>query len=129
MTLRRKKAPRRASYTGPNPVTRLLIGERCGGHCERCAATLAIGGGDPHHRRPRQMGGSRDPKINLPSNLAVLCRPCHDHIESHRARAIADGWLIPHNGVPASVWVKSGLHGRVLFTDDGKVVPFKDGAS
>lgn len=119
----------RYGATGPQPHIRLLVAARSGGCCERCACALPIGGGDCHHRKPRRMGGTRDRQINAPSNLVVLCRPCHDWIESHRTRALADGWLIPSNGNPAVVPVRSGLHGRVLLADDGRIIPTAEGAA
>jgi len=45
------------------------------------------------------MGGSRRvPWINLPSNLAALCEPCHSEVEKARSMGYADGWLV-HDGV------------------------------
>lgn len=51
-----------------------------------------------HHRRPRQMGGSRDPVVEDPANHLHLCgdgvRGCHGYVESHRAEAYEKGWLV-----------------------------------
>ncbi|NEW33807.1 HNH endonuclease [Nocardia cyriacigeorgica] len=119
----------RRGDTGPQPHVRLLVATRAGGRCERCACALPIGGGDIHHRKPRRMGGTRDPQINAPSNLVAVCRPCHDWAESHRTRALADGWLIPSTGDPASTPVWSGLYGRVLLADDGGTIPTTEGVA
>lgn len=44
------------------------------------------------------MGGSKWGGINLPSNLLATCGNgvvgCHGVIESHRAGAVAAGWLV-----------------------------------
>lgn len=44
------------------------------------------------------MGGSRDPRTNDPRNLVLLCGSgvtgCHGEIESNRARAREEGWLV-----------------------------------
>ncbi|NEW42757.1 HNH endonuclease [Nocardia cyriacigeorgica] len=123
-------AAKRSHYsTGPQPQVRLLVAARSGGCCERCACALPIGGGDVHHRKPRRMGGTSDPQINAPTNLVALCRSCHDWIESHRTRALADGWLIPSTGDPAATPVRSWLHGRVLLTNDGDTIPTAEGAA
>jgi hypothetical protein len=53
-----------------------------------------------HHRRPRGMGGSKDPRINDPANLLALCGSgttgCHGLIESYRERSYEHGWLLRH---------------------------------
>lgn len=45
------------------------------------------------------MGGTSDPNIHDPANLVVLCGSgttgCHGWVESHRERAIEQGWLVP----------------------------------
>lgn len=57
--------------------------------CYRVGLPLQI-----HHRCPRRMGGSSDPRINDPRNLVSLCTSCHDWIESHRDLARDQGWLL-----------------------------------
>lgn len=88
--------------TGPSPTVRRLVVERDGG-CLRCGGEAT----NIHHRRPRGMGGTRDPAVNAPSNLVALCGSgttgCHGWIESHRAQALADGWLVSRWGDPAKV--------------------------
>lgn len=56
------------------------------------------------------MGGTDRPDTNLPSNLLLLCPPCHEAIESRRGEALAAGWLVPQNGDPEETAV-------VLFGD------------
>lgn len=44
------------------------------------------------------MGGSRDPRINDPRNLVLVCGSgttgCHHEIESDRELALGTGWLL-----------------------------------
>lgn len=106
--------------TGPDFSTRMVIAVRCGGRCERCNDDWAQ---DVHHRKPRGMGGTSDPRINLPSNLVALCRGCHDYIERNRVWALQEGWLVSmtRRARPETTPVNTGLHGRVLFDDIGGV--------
>jgi hypothetical protein len=57
------------------------------------------------------MGGSRDDRTNLPSNLMALCPDCNLHgVEDAPAQALRDGFLV-HAGIdPAFVPVK--VYGR-----------------
>jgi hypothetical protein len=62
------------------------------------------------HRIPRGMGGSRDPRLNLPSNLVVLCGSgttgCHGGAESYREGARARGLLLHRIEDPTKVPVE-----------------------
>ena len=117
-------------YTGPAARTLDALRERCDLRCERCAIPFfGTNAGDPHHRRPRGMGGSKDNGTNRLANLVALCRRCHDDIESNRARALVEGWLVPQGKDPAKVPVWSRLHGGwVLLSDDGSITPATGGA-
>lgn len=91
--------------TGPERAVRQAVLEAARGKCQRCGlatALLVI-----HHRKPRRMGGTRDPQINDPVNLAVLCdyRPnsCHRWTESNPADAYATGWLVHDWQDPADI--------------------------
>jgi len=63
--------------------------------------------------RLRRMGGSRDPRLNEPSNLVLLCGSgtsaddsqgkCHQIVESKRRVATADGWLVSQHADPPDV--------------------------
>ena len=76
------------------PRIREAVWERDRGCCVRCSKV----GTNIHHRRPRMMGGTSDPRVNDARNLIVLCGSgttgCHGWIESHRATARRDGWLL-----------------------------------
>lgn len=112
-------------YTGPTPRTLDALRERCGLRCERCGVPFSDGNrGDPHHRRPRGAGGSKAPGTNSLPNLVAACRVCHDYIESHRAQALSEGWLVPQGKDPARVPLLSRLHGGwVTLGNDGSVTP------
>ena len=85
--------------TGPDLRTRQAAIDRDQRRCVRCGEPMA----HIHHRRPRGMGGSRDPLTNRAANLVCLCRGCHDWIECHRADAYRDGWLVHRWDDPASI--------------------------
>ena len=70
--------------------TRLDIWLRDGGRCRRCKEE----GTDIHHRLPRKMGGTTWEHIHDPDLLVLLCRSCHAWVESNRAQANEEGWLL-----------------------------------
>lgn len=72
---------------------------RDGGLCVWCGHWAT----DTQHRQPRQMGGSTDPAINLPSNLVAMCRVCHERTELYRSQARAYGLLVPRPIRPSTV--------------------------
>ena len=77
-------------------AVRLLVYERAHENCERCFRWAR--GGSAHHRFARGMGGSRDPRINDPRNIVLLCGSgvtgCHGWIEHHPEQGRQEGWLI-----------------------------------
>jgi hypothetical protein len=77
--------------------TRALVIARAGGVCEVCGEKPTRDG-SIHHRRPRGMGGTRNPEINSPTNLMYLCGSgttgCHGWIESNRNDARVLGYLL-----------------------------------
>ena len=89
----------------PSADTRLIVLDRAQMSCELCYGGLSSS--SVHHRRPRGMGGSKDPAINEPSNLLVICGSgttgCHGYVESHRAEAYQNGWLVRTGYVPDTV--------------------------
>ena len=96
---------------------------RSGGRCEICGIMIEKNGGDAHHRRPRQKGGSSLALINYGlANLLHLHRSCHELVESNRQRALENGWLVSQWRAPATVPVKR-WDGLFLLADDGSVSP------
>jgi hypothetical protein len=98
--------------TGPTSAVVDAILERAQYSCEICGIGLGpVRGVDwsAHHRRARGMGGTRWPGSNMTSNLLVVCGSgttgCHGVIESHRAGAVAGGWLILARQNPLEVAV------------------------
>lgn len=77
---------------------RKVIYERDDWSCLRCGVNLIGRRYSIHHRFPRRMGGTRDPRINDVRNLVLLCgdgtRGCHGWIESNRLTALRQGWLL-----------------------------------
>ena len=99
-------------------VARQVVKARAAMRCEVCSADTTWTGSHVHHRQPRQMGGTRDPEIHSPANLLLLCPGCHSMVESQRALAYTQGWLVKRPTDPASVPVE--LHdGRRFLTNDG----------
>lgn len=81
-------------------------------------------GASIHHRKPRRMGGTKDPAINQMSNLIVLCGSgitgCHGNIEKNRRWAYTLGYLLTANDDPTQTPVL--LRKRwVLLTDEGDI--------
>jgi 5-methylcytosine-specific restriction protein A len=97
----------------PIAVAQLVV-QRDGWACVSCG--LDISGLERgrdwsiHHRIPRGMGGSRDPRLSLPSNLVVLCGSgvtgCHGGTESYREGARARGLLLWRSEEPTEVPVE-----------------------
>ncbi|MDR6861943.1 hypothetical protein [Phycicoccus sp. 3266] len=114
--------------TGFTTVTKNVIKDRDGGQCVRCGTTVLIWNGttwqalaryEHHHRRPRAMGGSSDPVTNAPVNGLLLCADCHAHVESNRAEAYDDGYLV-HQGIdPGAIPVLHHQHGLTYLTNEG----------
>lgn len=103
------------------PEVRQIILRRTSGRCDRCGLRCD-GGAHFHHRNPRRMGGTRDPRLGLPSNGLLLHPSCHDWIESHRKAAAMMGLILgtlsdPEEH-PAYLWC--GWH---FLTGDGRAVP------
>lgn len=100
--------------TGVSKETALTVLTRDGWACVSCG--LDVAGGERgrdfsiHHRIPRGMGGSRDPRINQPANLLTLCGSgttgCHGGTESHRETARARGFLLWRSQDPERVPVE-----------------------
>ena len=107
---------RRRRHTGPPPAIRRLVAERSRRSCEfpGCGA-VAI---QMHHRKPRRIGGRKDPEINRAANLLHVCLGHHEWVESNRADARAMGWLLSDGQDAQEVAVHTS-HGWVLLDDNG----------
>lgn len=111
--------------TGPTEETRALVVARARYRCEVCGIALDLGwsGFSVHHRTPRGMGGSRDPRLNLPSNLLALCGSgttgCHGRVERDRAVAVDNGWIVPRWADPAEFPVLVFGDRWVILTEHG----------
>lgn len=77
-----------------------------------------------HHRRPRGMGGSKNPALNQASNILLLCGSgttgCHGWVESNREEAYDLGLLVRMWQVPIETPVTL-FHGTFLLDDEGGV--------
>ena len=111
--------------TGFTERVRALIWTRDQGHCGRCGRGLNREGGmhEFHHRRPRGVGGTSVEWVNLPGNGVLLCRTCHQHVESNRSWAADAGFLVSMNGwaTASQVLIEHRVHGKVFLLDDGTV--------
>lgn len=127
--------PRRRS-TGPTATVVGQVLDRDEHECQMCGRHLAGGHRGVHfslhHRRPRRMGGSRDPQANSPANLVVLCgtgaTDCHGRVESHREDAYDLGLLLRADEHPAEVPVCTPT-GVWLYDDKGGRHPFEEASA
>lgn len=120
---------------GPSAVERLVVAVRADFRCELCGLVLGAYDGENvewsrhreysfHHRQPRGSGGTRDPLTNTPPRLLLLCGSattpdgCHTTVETQRAMAYANGWLVRRPTDPASVPVELYV-GRKFLTLSG----------
>lgn len=126
--MRNHRSPVRRA-TGPDRLTVEAVWDRSGGRCEISGVELAGRRGEDfhvHHRRPRRMGGSRDPETNGVENLMLLSPEAHEHVERNRTEAYERGWLVRQDAIPAAVPVVVMVDGRpalVLLTDDAGYAP------
>lgn len=121
--------------TGPSKAQRAVVLDRSMGGCELCGRLLFDDLNRPlghaysiHHRQPRGMGGTSRPEINSPANLLLLCGDattpggCHEYVESNRARAYLNGWLVRASADPAEVPVLLEGDDWYRLTDNGPLV-------
>lgn len=90
---------------GISPQVREMVAHRASYQCERCYRPVPGIAASVHHRRPRQMGGTKRPDANEPGNLLLLCGSgvtgCHGWVESNRSEARSLGLLLHSGDVPA----------------------------
>lgn len=114
--------------TGPTRDVLDALYERAGYSCEACGQGVGDRRGvdhSVHHRVPRGMGGTRWAGANALTNLLLLCGSattgCHGSVESHRAAAVAAGWLVLSRSDPATVPVLIEHGSRFVYlTADGQ---------
>lgn len=118
--------------SGPTAAVRRQVAARDTGRCVCCGAFVV----DPEsmhahaqwsiqHRKARGMGGTKDPAVNDPTNLLVLCGSgttgCHGRVETNRAWARDAGFAVSKWANPAVIPVRHWLHGLAFATADGWV--------
>jgi hypothetical protein len=93
-------------------------------------------GWSAHHRKPRGMGGTSDPRVASIANCLIVCGSgttgCHGRIERNREVALAVGLLIPKNATtesfaPAAVRVRRMDRSWWLLTESGRAVEVDEG--
>jgi 5-methylcytosine-specific restriction endonuclease McrA len=114
----RAHAPKRrtkidALVTHPEwKLLRELVFARAGQRCEKCGRHRDQVGLDPHHRQLLSRGGA-----DVASNLAALCRECHDWCHRNPLAATGLGFIVPSRADPAARGML--LHdGRLVLLDD-----------
>lgn len=102
------------------PEVREIIRKRAKDRCEMCGAITAYH--QIHHRRPRGMGGSKDPASGSPANGLWVHPGCHVKIESNREQAYEKGYLVRQGHDPSQIPVKIGYLWYLL-NNDGTMTP------
>jgi hypothetical protein len=103
------KAAPRPKHTGFHPSTRQIILDRDGMACARCGIPVDTSsvGYSLQHRDNRGMGGTRDTRINLPSNGLTLCGSgttgCHGWTEENPTEAERLGYAVQSWADPKTV--------------------------
>lgn len=124
-----QRAPKPAS-TGFSYVTRQTIIDRDHMRCQRCGMPIDTSpvGYSIQHRDNRAMGGTSDPRTNLPSNGLTLCGSgttgCHGKAEANPEWAERLGYAVASWADPATVPVLT-FHGWVLLSPQGTAWPTK----
>lgn len=107
---------------------RTLVTARSRDRCEACGVRLVHGRWSVHHRKPKGMGGTRDPELDSPANLLVTCGDgatgCHGWLDGN-PEAYRRGLLIRRSSVerPEEVPVVLWSGRRVLLDDTGNYAP------
>lgn len=110
---------------GFSDATKRIINARSGFICELDSCGRAV---HYHHRAPRSMGGTSVAWVNQPGNAFHISLACHSRIESDRALARRNGWLVSRNGYMKATEIPVLRRGEVvLLDDDGNIQPYIDG--
>lgn len=94
------------------------IRERAKDRCEKCGSLALYH--QIHHRRPRGMGGSKDPDTGSPANGLWVHPACHAKIESNREESLEAGYLVRQGVDPTAVPVKIGISWYLLDHQGGR---------
>ena len=97
---------------------RNAIRKRAKDRCEMCGTVASYH--QVHHRRPRGMGGSKDPASGTAANGLWVHPSCHTKIESNREQAYEKGYLVRQGQDPAKVPVKIGRFWYLLDENGGR---------
>lgn len=104
-------------------IVRARVMARSGGFCEVRTPRCWDEASQIHHRRPRGLGGSRNPATGQASNALAVCTACHDHLETaERAEALDRGWIVRQGQDPSMVPVYR-YRKWVLLDDQGGLSP------
>ncbi len=106
------------------PQVQEQIRARANGRCEMCGAIAMYH--QIHHRRPRGMGGSKDPACGTAANGLFVHPGCHAKIESNREQAYQKGYLVRQGQDPAAIPVRRGRLWYLL-GEDGSLTPAPQG--
>ncbi len=104
-------------------TTRQKVIERSNGRCEVCGAPVETP--QLHHRKPRGMGGTKDPASRSTANALAVHYACHEWIERNRTEATILGYLVPQHEKSTDTPVLTA-DGWALFHDDGSVSRLPD---
>ena len=110
------------SVSAFSDVVRARVMARSGGFCEIRAVGCWDEASQLHHRRPRGMGGSRNPVTGSASNAAACCVQCHAWAESNRELARDRGWIVRQGADPREIPVYR-YRQWVLLDDEGGISP------
>lgn len=103
---------------------RALVRQRDGHRCLRCDRSILDSPASIHHRVPRRMGGTSDPRSDDPRNLVTLCGTgttgCHGWVESNRNEARESGWLLrDYSGLDDAMYTPDRV--LVMLDEDGGI--------
>lgn len=100
--------------------TRQQVEERAKGLCEVCGSPVEVP--QIHHRKPRGMGGTKNPASRSAANALYVHFRCHEWIERNRSEAYGMGYLV-HQTEQSSDKPVLLPTGWFLLQDDGSLLP------
>lgn len=101
-------------------TTRKQVEARAKGLCEVCGGRVDMA--QLHHRKPRGMGGTKNPASRSAANALYVHFRCHEWIERNRTEAYSMGYLVhqTEHSTDKPVLLPSGWF---VLTDDGSALP------